>query len=113
MQGVDQPYAILVASNLMEDLQDLIDYAKKNPGKIRYGSTGTNSIGQIYMEASRKREGLLDTHPFKGAATMPAMLEAHRGGTEAAAWSRMQRGKNASACSLEFKTFPSFPETLR
>lgn len=49
-------------------LQELIDYAKANPGKLSYGSTGNGSITHLTGELFKKLAGGLDiVHvPYKG-----------------------------------------------
>jgi tripartite-type tricarboxylate transporter receptor subunit TctC len=46
---------------------DFLAYAKKHPGKVRYGSAGVGSYQQINTEILAKRAGLDLVHiPFKG-----------------------------------------------
>lgn len=55
--------------------QDVIDYAKKNPGKITYGSTGTGSSLHLGMEMLAEKSGVKFTHvPFKGAVEVNAAV---------------------------------------
>jgi tripartite-type tricarboxylate transporter receptor subunit TctC len=49
-------------------LQELIDYAKKNPGKLNYGSAGTGSATHLNMELFRSMAGIDIVHvPYKGS----------------------------------------------
>ncbi len=51
--------------------KELVDYAKKNPGKVTYSTTGVGSPMHMAMEYVAKQEGIVWTHiPFPGA--MPA-----------------------------------------
>jgi tripartite-type tricarboxylate transporter receptor subunit TctC len=51
--------------------KELVDYAKKNPGKVTYSTTGVGSPMHMAMEYVAKQEGIIWTHiPFPGA--MPA-----------------------------------------
>jgi tripartite-type tricarboxylate transporter receptor subunit TctC len=51
--------------------KELVDYAKKNPGKLTYSTTGVGSPMHMAMEYVAKQEGITWTHiPFPGA--MPA-----------------------------------------
>jgi tripartite-type tricarboxylate transporter receptor subunit TctC len=55
--------------------KEFLDYAKANPGKIRYGSPGTGTSLHIGMEEIAKAAGLKWTHvPFKGGAELNAAL---------------------------------------
>lgn len=59
--------------NKIEKLADLIDYAKKNPGKLNYGSGGNGSAGHLSGELLKARAGISVEHiPYQGAA--PAQL---------------------------------------
>ena len=75
-----QPYGIVVRSDApWKTLEELIDYVKNNPGKIKYGSTGLGSAGHVYMEVLGKSRGLQWVHiPFKGdAPCVTALLGGH------------------------------------
>ena len=55
------------------NLKELIDYAKKNPGKLNYGSTGSGSSNHLSMELFMSMTGTKMTHvPYKGSA--PAVM---------------------------------------
>ena len=48
--------------------RELIDYAKKNPGKLNYGSAGTGSATHLNMELVRSMAGIDIVHiPYKGS----------------------------------------------
>ncbi|HUH58783.1 MAG TPA: tripartite tricarboxylate transporter substrate binding protein [Candidimonas sp.] len=54
-------------------LADLIDYAKKNPGKLNYGSGGNGSGGHLAGEMFKREAGVDIVHvPYNGGA--PAQL---------------------------------------
>lgn len=75
-----QPKGVQVLADApWKTFKDLLDDAKKNPGKIKYGTTGANSYGHLYMEDVAKRLGITWTHiPFNGDGTlMPALLGGH------------------------------------
>lgn len=59
--------------------QELIEYAKANPGKVKYGTPGTGTSLHIGMEQIAKQTGAKWTQvPFKGAAeTNAALLGSH------------------------------------
>ena len=51
-----------------KSVQELVDYAKANPGKLNYGSPGDGSAGHIAIEQFRAHFGLKMTHiAYKGA----------------------------------------------
>ncbi|MFO1304826.1 MAG: tripartite tricarboxylate transporter substrate binding protein [Burkholderiales bacterium] len=53
----------------VNSIQELIDAAKKAPGKIAYASPGTGSPHQLAMELFAKEAGIKLLHvPYKGAA---------------------------------------------
>ena len=55
--------------------EDVIDYAKKNPGKVTYGSTGSGGSLHLGMEMLAEKSGIKFTHvPFKGAAEVNAAV---------------------------------------
>jgi tripartite-type tricarboxylate transporter receptor subunit TctC len=55
--------------------QDVIDYARKNPGKITYATSGAGSSLHLGMEMMAEKSGIKFTHvPFKGAAEVNAAV---------------------------------------
>jgi tripartite-type tricarboxylate transporter receptor subunit TctC len=57
----------------IKTLQDLIDYAKQNPGKLNYGSGGNGSTGHLAGEMFKRQAGIDIEHiPYGGGA--PAQL---------------------------------------
>jgi tripartite-type tricarboxylate transporter receptor subunit TctC len=61
---------------------DLIDHAKKNPGKVRVGVFGTGSLGHFATEIIKRQTGTeMTIVPFKGAA--PAVTATLGGHVEA------------------------------
>jgi tripartite-type tricarboxylate transporter receptor subunit TctC len=52
-------------------VRDLVNFAKANPGKLTYGSTGSGATGHIAMEMFKKAAGIEMVHvPYKGSSTM-------------------------------------------
>ena len=50
-----------------KSFKDVMEYARKNPKKVTYGTIGTNSITHISLEEIAKKENVQITHiPFKG-----------------------------------------------
>ncbi|MCD0502850.1 Bug family tripartite tricarboxylate transporter substrate binding protein [Bordetella petrii] len=59
--------------NNINSVADLIDYAKKNPGRLNYGSGGNGSAGHLAGELLKARAGIDAVHvPYQGAS--PAQL---------------------------------------
>ncbi|AZY50394.1 Bug family tripartite tricarboxylate transporter substrate binding protein [Bordetella avium] len=59
--------------NHINTVADLIAYAKKNPGRLNYGSGGNGSAGHLSGELLKARAGIAAEHiPYQGAA--PAQL---------------------------------------
>jgi len=67
------PIVLMVNPKLpIKNVQDLIDYAKKNPGKVSYGSAGVGSTPHLAGELFQNMAGVELVHvPYKGTA--PAM----------------------------------------
>lgn len=67
------PQVVVVRPDLpIHTLQELVDYAKANPGKLNYASSGNGSLQQVATELLNQMAGIDLTHiPYKG--TGPAM----------------------------------------
>ncbi|MBI3375046.1 MAG: tripartite tricarboxylate transporter substrate binding protein [Betaproteobacteria bacterium] len=70
-----QPLILVVSENSkIRSLKDLVDTAKKNPGRINMASAGNGTIGHIGGELFQRRAGIKLTHvPYKGAS--PAVTD--------------------------------------
>ncbi|MGB2819005.1 MAG: tripartite tricarboxylate transporter substrate binding protein [Burkholderiaceae bacterium] len=77
------PNALVVASVVpAKTVAEFIDYVKKNPGKVNYGSAGPGSLTHLTMELLKHEAGLDITHvPYKGIA--PAINDLLGGQTQA------------------------------
>lgn len=64
------PQALIVrADSPFKTVSDLLAYAKQNPGKINYGSSGIGGVPHLAMVALGKAAGVQMTHiPHKGDA---------------------------------------------
>lgn len=69
-------YGIIVrADSKWKNLQEFLDYAKANPGKVTYGSVGIGSSGHIAMEKLARAAGAQMTFvPYKGSEEIMALL---------------------------------------
>jgi tripartite-type tricarboxylate transporter receptor subunit TctC len=53
----------------VKTFKEMIDYAKKNPGKLIYGSAGLGTATQLRLEAMKFRAGIDILHvPYRGSA---------------------------------------------
>ena len=69
---------IAPASFPAKTVQELIDYAKANSGKLNYGSPGIGSAGHLAIEQFRSFFGLKMSHiPFKGGGPALSALVAN------------------------------------
>lgn len=71
------PEVLVVRSSFSEitNFQELVAYAKKNPGKLNYGSAGTGSVAHVGMELFKSLLGVHITHiPYKGTGQIVADL---------------------------------------
>jgi tripartite-type tricarboxylate transporter receptor subunit TctC len=63
----------------VKSIPELIEFAKKNPGALNYGSTGVGSGSHLATELFMTRTGIKMTHvPFRGAAPLVTELMAGR-----------------------------------
>ena len=80
MRWGDYLYGILVRTDSRwKTIQDLIQYAKQNPGKLSYGTPGTGSSGHLGIEELSMAAGIQLVHiPYKGGAEInTALLGGH------------------------------------
>ena len=69
-QVVDVPSALVAHPSFApNNIKELIDYARANPGKLNYASPGSGSQNRLEMEVLRKLANLDMVHvPYKGGA---------------------------------------------
>jgi tripartite-type tricarboxylate transporter receptor subunit TctC len=73
-------FGIVVPSDSpFKSIKDVVDYARANPGKFSYGSTGVGTSPHLAVEEFAQRAGIKLNHvPFKGnAENMQAILGGH------------------------------------
>jgi len=73
-------FGVVVKSDSpFKTFSDLLDYARANPGKLSYGSTGTGTSPHLLMEEVSMKTGVEFLHvPFKGNAdSTQALLGGH------------------------------------
>jgi tripartite-type tricarboxylate transporter receptor subunit TctC len=93
--------------------QEFIDYAEKNPQKVKYGSWGEYSSGHIAMTAIGKEKSIQWAHvPFKGdAPCVTALLGGHIDVATFAAGHvpNVRAGKLRGLLMLQGYRSPNFP----
>ncbi|MBC7804390.1 MAG: tripartite tricarboxylate transporter substrate binding protein [Candidatus Parcubacteria bacterium] len=85
-------FGVVVKSDSpFKTLKDLIDYAKANPGKLPYGSTGNGTSPHLLMEELGMKTGASFLHvPFSGnAPSTQALMGGHiMAQSDASGWGR-------------------------
>ena len=107
---------VVPADSPIKSVKDLVDYAKANPGKFTYGSTGTGTSPHLAVEEFAQRAGIQLNHiPFKGnAENMQAILGGHvMAASDATGWGpHVDAGKLrllATYGSKRTKRWPNVP----
>jgi tripartite-type tricarboxylate transporter receptor subunit TctC len=75
---------VLVINNEVpaKNMKEFIDYVRKNPGKLSYGTAGQGSLTHMTMELFKQETGLFILHiPYRGIA--PAINDLLGGQTQA------------------------------
>ena len=98
----------------INNVADLIAYAKKNPGKLNYGSGGNGSAGHLAGEMMKRQAGIFAVHvPYRGAN--PAQLALLSGEVDfnidnlAAAAPNIKSGKLVALAVTSLNTTPLLP----
>ena len=77
------PNVLITHANLpVKHIQEFLEYARKNPGKISYGSAGAGSLTHLTAELFKMQTGTFMLHiPYRGIA--PAINDLLGGQTQA------------------------------
>jgi tripartite-type tricarboxylate transporter receptor subunit TctC len=77
------PNVLAVNANVpVKSVKEFIDYVKRNPGKVSYGSAGQGSLTHLTMELFKQETGAFMLHiPYRGIA--PAINDLLGGQTQA------------------------------
>ena len=99
----------------IKTVADLIDYAKKNPGKLSYGTSGVGSPHHLSGELLRQKAGIEITHiPYKGGgAAVNDLLGGHIGMaflSLSAAVPHMNTGKIRIVAVVEKTRYAALPD---
>ncbi len=99
----------------IRSVADLVAYAKKNPGKLNYGSGGNGSAGHLAGEMFKARSGVFMVHiPYAGGS--PAQLALLAGQVDlnfdnlAAASANIKAGKLVALAMTTERRAASMPE---
>jgi tripartite-type tricarboxylate transporter receptor subunit TctC len=82
---------VVKSESPFKTFQEFIDYARANPGKLSYGSTGTGTSPHLLMEEVASKTGVKLLHvPFKGNAdSTQALMGGHvMAQSDATGWGR-------------------------
>jgi tripartite-type tricarboxylate transporter receptor subunit TctC len=75
------PFILVAHRSLPATLRELVAYARSNPGKLNFGTSGSGAAGHLAMEYFLTTSGIDAVHvPFKGSTPAVASLlagEAH------------------------------------
>jgi len=108
---------ILLISNAVpvNSMQELVAYAKANPGKLNFGSAGPGSVPFLLMEQLNQATGMKMVHvPFNG--TGPAMTALYSNTVDllfsavSSAIPAMKSGKARAIAITSKDRFPSLPD---
>jgi tripartite-type tricarboxylate transporter receptor subunit TctC len=95
-------------------LQELIAYAKANPGKVNYSSFGNNTSNHLVGELFKATAGIDTVHvPYKGSG--PSIVDLMAGqvqytfDTPAATWTQVKAGKLKAIAVTTTARLPSAP----
>src|SRR5205085_4396207 len=99
----------------IKSVADVIDYAKKNPGKLNYGSSGTGSPHHLAGELLHQKAGIDIGHiPYKGGgAAVNDLIGGHIGMaflSLSAAVPHMNTGKIRIIAMVEKTRYAALPE---
>jgi tripartite-type tricarboxylate transporter receptor subunit TctC len=96
----------------VNNFREFVDYAKANPGKLNYGTSGSGTGAHILIEYLKNQTGIKAEHiPYKGAA--PAMADLLGGRTQfafdPAVTSQVQAGKLRALAISGAKSLDTLP----
>ncbi|WP_268606221.1 Bug family tripartite tricarboxylate transporter substrate binding protein, partial [Escherichia coli] len=99
----------------VKTVQELVDYAKKNPGKLAFASSGSGTSIHMAGELFKMQAGIDVLHvPYKGSA--PAITDLIGGQVQfmfdnmPSAWPHAQSGKLRALAVAADQRLPSAPQ---
>ena len=97
------------------DMREFVDYAKKNPGKLNFGTPGTGSLGHMIGETFKYSAGVDIVHvPYKGAG--PALNDTLAGQVQVffdnlpSSLPHIQSGKLRALAIASDRRVPALPD---
>jgi tripartite-type tricarboxylate transporter receptor subunit TctC len=110
------PLILTVPNNFpAKDMKELIAYAKANPGKVSFGSSGIGAAAHLTTEFLKQTAGVEMVHvPYKGTA--PALQDLMGGqiqvlvDTPSSLMPHVRGGKIRALGMFSAKRLPAFPE---
>ena len=116
------PNVLVVNANVpVKTVAEFVDYVKRNPGRMSYGSAGQGSLTHLTMELFKQETGIFILHiPYRGIA--PAITDLLGGQTQAmfpglaAALPHLRSGRmralavTGTARSAQLKDVPTLDE---
>jgi tripartite-type tricarboxylate transporter receptor subunit TctC len=77
-QVTQSPHVLVVSKTLpVTSVQELIDYAKANPGKVNFGSAGVGGVAHLAMEMFKSQADVDVVHvPYRGTSQVVVDLAA-------------------------------------
>jgi tripartite-type tricarboxylate transporter receptor subunit TctC len=113
---VVSPHVLAVNPSVpVNTLQELVAYAKANPAKLNYATSGNGSVPHIGVELFKQQNQLNITHvPYRGAG--PAMLDVIAGNvqmtvaTPPSLMQFVQQGKMKALAVAAKKRIPQMPD---
>lgn len=111
-----QPLALIVNNEVpVKSFQEFVEYARRNPGKINYGSAGNGGISHLVPEMLKQETKIFMVHiPYRGSA--PAFMDLMAGQVQFMAESIPQaanyakQGKLRALAVTSAKRNPALPD---
>src|SRR5882757_4704725 len=116
---IDVPaFLVITTTNFpIKDVKELIDYAKKNPGKLRYGTVGAGSYPHYDFAFFAKRAGDLDMIAIHNKAGASGVINDMVTGDTQAAFlnvastaSQVRAGKIKPIAVVNHQRLPDYPD---
>lgn len=106
---------VVPASSQFKTVHEFVDYAKKNPGKLNYGSAGNGNVTHLAALTFESAVGIKGTHvPYKGEApTLVDLMAGHIDyyfSTSAGAIPAVQAGRLRALAVATADRLPTLPD---